>query len=109
MEGIKADMQKLGTPDTAITRYTTDPAVAVGASAISLSLIMKEKYIACFLMPVTWDDMRRFNYQYTNFNLPFDANLTEFIRRVDYPTSEISRNGQNVPAVSLTDRMWWDQ
>jgi hypothetical protein len=109
MEGIKADMQRLGTPDTAITRYTTDPAVAVGSSSISLALIMKEKYIACFLMPVTWDDMRRFDYQYTDFNLPYDANLTEFIRRVDYPTSEISRNGQNVPAVSLTDRMWWDQ
>ena len=109
LEGIKADMQKLKTPDTAITRYTTDPAVAVGAGGITLSLIMKEKYIATFLNPVAWDDVRRFDYQYANFNLPFDANLTEFIRRVDYPTSEISRNGKNVPSVTLTDRLWWDQ
>jgi len=109
LEGIKSDMQKLGVPDTAITRYTTDPAVAVGAGGITLSLIMKEKYIATFLNPVAWDDVRRFDYQYANFNLPFDANLTEFIRRVDYPTSEISRNGKNVPSVTLTDRLWWDQ
>lgn len=107
--GIKTSMQKLGVPDTAITRYTTDPSVAVGAGGITLSLIMKEKYVACFLMPVTWDDMRRTDYQYANFNLPVDANLTEFIRRVDYPTSEISRNGKNVPSVQLTDRLWWDQ
>ena len=109
LEGIKADMQKLKTPDTAITRYTTDPAVAVGAGGITLSLIMKEKYIATFLNPVAWDDVCRFDYQYANFNLPFDANLTEFIRRVDYPTSEISRNGKIVPSVALTDRLWWDQ
>lgn len=107
--GIVADMQRLGVADTAITRYTTDPTVAVGPGALTIALIMKEKYIACFLNPVTWDDARRFDYQYKDFNLPFDAQLSEFIRRASYPTSETSRNGKNVPSVSLTDRLWWDQ
>jgi hypothetical protein len=109
IDGIKADMQKLGVPDTAITRYTSDPAVAVGSGGLTLALIMKEKYVACFLNPVTWDDARRYDYQYKDFNLPADAHLNEFIRRAEYPTSETSRNGQNVPSITLTDRMWWDQ
>jgi hypothetical protein len=109
LAGIVADMQRIGVADTAITRYTSEPTVAVGAGALTIGLILKEKYVACFLNPVTWDDARRFDYQYKDFNLPYDAQLSEFIRRVDYPTSEISRNGKNVPSVSLTDRLWWDQ
>ena len=52
-------MQKIGVADTAIQRYTTEPTVAVGAQNLTLPLIMKEKYVALFLSPVTWDDMRR--------------------------------------------------
>ncbi len=109
LAGIKAHMQKLNVPDTAITRYTTDPAVAVGAAGITEALIMKEKYIACFLLPVTWDDMRRNDYNYKDFALPADAHLSTFIRRVDYPSVEISTNGNNVPTVQLTDMLWWDK
>jgi hypothetical protein len=108
LAGIKASMQKIGTPDTAIIRYTTEPTVAVGSAGITLALIMKEKYIACFLLPTTWDDMRRFDYLYTDFSLPTDAAINEFPRRVDYPKSETSRNGKNVPSVQRTDHLWWD-
>jgi hypothetical protein len=109
MAGILAHMQKLQVPDTAITRYTTLPAVAVGKDNLTLTLIMKEKYIACFLLPVTWDDMRRFDYAYKDFTMPTGANLQTFIRRVDYPSVEISTNGTNVPNVALTDHLWWDK
>ena len=109
LEGIKANMQKLNLPDSSITNYTTLPAVAVGSANLTLTLIMKEKYIACFLMPVTWDDMRRFDYAYKQFELPANANLNVFIRRIEYPTIENSTNGKNLPTVSLTDHLWWDQ
>jgi hypothetical protein len=109
LAGIKTHMQKLGVADTAIQRYTTDPGVAVGAGNITLALIMKEKYVACFLSPVTWDDMRRFDYVYTAFSMPAGAQLGTFIRRMNYPTDELSRNGKNAPAVQLTDHLWWDQ
>ena len=109
MDGIKANMQKLNLPDTAITRYTTLPAVAVGSANLTLALIMKEKYIGCFLMPVTWDDMRRQDYSYKQFSLPANAQLQTFIRRIDYPSVEISTNGKNIPTVELTDHLWWDQ
>ena len=49
LEGIKANMQKLNLADSSITHYTTLPAVAVGSANLTLALIMKEKYIGCFL------------------------------------------------------------
>jgi hypothetical protein len=33
----------------------------------------------------------------------------EFIRRVNYPDSETSRNAANVPSMTLLDRIWWDE
>jgi hypothetical protein len=109
MAGIQVNMEKMSVPDTAITRYTTEPAVAVGADNITLALILKEKYVACFLNPVTWDDMRRNDYNYKDFNLPVNAVLNTFIRRTSYPVDETSTNGKNVPDVQLTDHLWWDQ
>jgi hypothetical protein len=107
--GITASMQKLDVPADSIANYLAKPEVSVGESNLTLNLIMKEKYVACFLMPVTWVDMRRFDYSYKDFNLPANASLSTFIRRMDYPSSEISTDGANVPDVSRTDHLWWDQ
>ena len=74
-----------------------------------MKVIFKEKYMGCFLSPVTWDDMRRFDYDYTGFTLPQGAVLPDFIRRTSYPTLETSANGGNVPVVTLSDHLWWDQ
>lgn len=107
--GIKASMTKLDLPADSINKYVDNAAVSVGEANLTLKLIMKEKYVACFLMPVTWDDLRRFDYAYKNFALPKNVTLTTFVRRMDYPSSEISRNGGNVPDVLRTDNLWWDK
>ena len=107
--GITASMQKLNVPADSIANYLANPAVSVGESNLTLKLIMKEKYVACFLMPVTWVDMRRFDYDYKDFVLPENVTLNTFIRRMDYPSSEISANGGNVPNVERTDHLWWDK
>jgi hypothetical protein len=109
MDGIKSNLQKVGVADTAITRYTNEPTVAVGSGNLTLALIMKEKYVACFLNPVTWDDLRRMDYAYKDFALPENAVLPNFIRRVNYPNDELSTNGQNAPTVTNSDHLWWDQ
>ena len=109
LAGIKASMEKLNVPDTAMTPYLTNPLVAVGKDNITLALIMKEKYVACFLMPVTWDDLRRFDYNMKDFTMPKNALLSTFIRRASYPSATTSRNGENVPAVERTDHLWWDK
>lgn len=109
LEGIRANMQKMGLPEDSINNYVNNPVVSVGEGSLTLQLIMKEKYVACFLSPVTWDDMRRLDYQYKDFTLPVNAVINTFIRRMNYPTVELSTNGGNVPTVSVTDPLWWDQ
>ncbi|HEX6227533.1 MAG TPA: SusD/RagB family nutrient-binding outer membrane lipoprotein [Chryseolinea sp.] len=112
LAGIRAHMEMLGVAPAAIEAYINAPTVSVGATNISLDLIMKEKYVALFLHPETWNDARRFNYQYEDMTLPDNHNPElngEYIRRQIYPDSETSRNAVNVPSVTLLDRMWWDQ
>jgi len=70
---------------------------------------MDEKYKAMFLHPTSWTDARRFNYQYTGFQMPLNAVLGTYIRRMDYPSVEVTRNGVNVPDITgLDQRFWWD-
>ncbi|MEO6681704.1 MAG: SusD/RagB family nutrient-binding outer membrane lipoprotein [Ginsengibacter sp.] len=109
LAGISASMEKLNVAAGMITDYINNPIVAVGKDNLTLALIMKEKYLACFLMPVTWDDLRRFDYNMKNFTLPKNVILPTFIRRANYPSATTSRNGENVPAVERTDRLWWDK
>lgn len=112
LAGIEAHMDMLEVSDSDKAAYLTNPSVSVGADALSLDLIMKEKYVALFLHPETWNDARRFDYGYKDMTTPANLNPSlngEFIRRLAYPDSEVSRNGVNVPEVSLLDRIWWDQ
>jgi hypothetical protein len=110
LDGIKAHMDKMGVPAAEQTAYLNDPAVAVGVAGFTKALIFKEKYVAMFLQPEAWVDARRFDYMYKDFEMPFNAILPTFIRRVGYPATETDRNGESVPAVSsLADKLWWDQ
>ncbi len=112
LEGIRAHMEKIGVETTDIDAYLANADVSVGAGNLTRDLIMKEKYIAMFLHPEAWADARRYDYQYKNMTLPANLNPDlndQFIRRVIYPESETTRNGSNVPDVTLTDRLWWDQ
>src|SRR5688572_21858677 len=110
--GVRTHMEMLGVDPANINTYISSPVVSVGAANITLDLIMKEKYVALFLHPETWNDARRFNYAYDDMTLPDNHNPElngEFIRRQIYPDSETSRNAMNVPSVTLLDRVWWDQ
>lgn len=110
LAAITANMNKMGVAAAARDAYINDPSVSVGSGNITLALIFKEKYKALFLMPVTWDDARRFDYAYQGFQLPLNVVTSTFIRRLVYPTIETTRNSENVPSVSdVTQRLWWDQ
>jgi hypothetical protein len=110
IEGIKANMNKMGVSAAARDTYINHPTVSVGAANLTLALIFKEKYKALFLMPVSWDDARRFDYGYTGFQLPLNVATSTFIRRLVYPTVETTRNSVSVPSVTdVTQKLWWDQ
>jgi hypothetical protein len=110
LDGIAAHMDKLGVPTIEKNAYLSNPAVAVGVAAFTKELLFKEKYIAMFLHPEAWTDARRADYNYKDFTLPANAVLSSFIRRVGYPSTEVARNGENVPDISgLDQKLWWDQ
>jgi Starch-binding associating with outer membrane len=110
IDGISAHMDKLGVAAADKDAYLANPSVGVGKNNITLDLIFKEKYVVMFLNPEAWVDARRYDYKYKDFTLPTGAVLTDFIRRLAYPSIETSRNGGNVPAVtSLTEKLRFDQ
>ncbi|HUM66384.1 MAG TPA: SusD/RagB family nutrient-binding outer membrane lipoprotein [Chitinophagaceae bacterium] len=110
LDGIAAHMDKLGVSPGAKATYLSNPDVAVGSGAFTKAHLFKEKYIAMFLHPESWTDARRNDYNYKDFSLPANAVLNTFIRRVGYPSTEVARNGENVPSISgLDQKLWWDQ
>lgn len=111
LAGIAANMDKLQVPAADKAAYLSDPNVAVGSAALTKELIFKEKFVATYLNPEAFNDVRRNDYNYKNFTLPVGAVLSSFIRRLDYPlVAERNKNGANVPAaVPRTTKLWWDQ
>ncbi len=108
--GLKANMDKVGVAEDDYNAYFSAAYPSLDAGSLTLGLVFKEKYAAMFLQPEAWVDARRYDYQYTDFTLPANANLGEYIRRVQYPSIELDRNRDNVPAInSLAERLFWDK
>jgi hypothetical protein len=116
LAGITAHLRKLSVPTADIQTYITHPSVAVGSGSLTLELILKEKYIALFLNPEAWTDVRRYQYSntlYRGMDLPVNYNTAlggEFIRRVLYPTEELNRNSAEATShiVPMQTKMWWE-
>ena len=102
-------MTDMGVSSAEANAYIEEAYPGLSAASLTRDMIMREKYVAMFLHPESWTDARRFDYQYKDFTLPANADLSEFIRRVQYPSVEITRNRQNVPIInSLAERLFWD-
>jgi hypothetical protein len=113
---IGANMDKLGVSVANKTTYLADLQVAVTATGIKLEHIMREKFIALYLNPEVWTDVRRYDYNNTVFKgiaLPVNQDplmAGQFIRRSMYPLEELTRNPNAVTEEkTLTDKLWWDQ
>ncbi len=112
LEGIESHMQVIGVPQDEIDTYLGLPDVAVGAGSLTRDLILKEKFIALFLNPETYNDARRYDFQYADMTVAENLNPDlngNFATRIIYPESETQRNSSNVPNVTMLDKIWWDQ
>ncbi len=134
--GIRANMEKLNgsiekiksgyrddttyqkNPDVTPTQYLADPSINMGAANLKLQDIMRQKYIANFLNPETYVDMRRYNYSkdvFPGLDLPLDNDQSEFpgkwLVRAQYPSTETQRNPDNVAKnqKSPDEPVWWMQ
>jgi len=117
LEGIEANMDKLGVLPTDKAAYLSDASIAVGEANLTMALIMREKFIATFLNPESFVDLRRYDFDpavFIGLELPVGHNEIlngQWVRRAQYPTSEQTRNGEQVEAVTkeIGDPVWWDR
>lgn len=79
-----------------------------GEAALTLERIIRQKYIALYNTMYSYNDWRRTGYpSEINDVLPANASINTKPRRFPYGQSEITYN-QNVSAVPITGRVWWD-
>ena len=117
LEGIRANMDKLGVAAADRDAYLADTSIAVGASGLTLKLIMREKYIATFLNPESFVDLRRYDFSpdvFAGLELPYNQNEIlngNWVRRAQYPSTEQTRNGDEVEKVfkTIDEGIWWDE
>lgn len=140
-DGITAHMRKIGVGGTnaspavtfpvitqaQIDAYLASPAVAQSAAALTLKNIMEQKYIAMFLNPESWSDLRRMDFSQTIYpNLKYPAGAYSALankpdpkdrwpRRLLPGATEVLYNPQQVAAQGASEPdyigrpMWWDQ
>lgn len=93
--------------DTAIIKsWTWYSNINVGQAGLDLETIMKQKYIANFGTVQAYNDWRRTGFPTLT---PATGSTTEIPRRFPYPQGELDYNTANVPSVTLSDDVWWNQ
>tara|TARA_R110000796_G_scaffold67449_2_gene154669 strand:- start:98500 stop:99882 length:1383 start_codon:yes stop_codon:yes gene_type:complete len=74
---------------------------------VTLENIITQKYIDGFGTNQPYADYRRTGFP--ALTLHPQAVINEIPSRFPYPQSELDYNTENVPAVTLTTKVWWDQ
>lgn len=112
LNGVNANFQRLGI-GSQFTAYSESAAMAQSASLLQISHIMMQKYIALYLHPETWVDMRR--YKYSNSAYPalqyptnaLDIYQGQWIVRLPYdPQTEYIYNPNEIARLGARDDLW---
>ncbi|WP_299666070.1 SusD/RagB family nutrient-binding outer membrane lipoprotein [uncultured Polaribacter sp.] len=119
--GVQADFEKASVDSIDTANYIATMDDEVGATGITLSHIMIQKYITLLFDPETWVDMRRMDYSNTiypglerpvNVNLSIFPDSNDWIQAMMYEYNEEDRNYENMPDntpnVRLTTPVWWN-
>ncbi|MCB2407656.1 SusD/RagB family nutrient-binding outer membrane lipoprotein [Hymenobacter lucidus] len=132
--GIRAHMAKIGVGGTfanpavtfptittaQIDAYLASAAVAQTEAQLTIKNIMEQKYIAMFLNPESWSDLRRYDFDptiYPNLKYPVGAPNGlggKWPRRMLPGATEVMYNPQAVAALGasapdyITRPLWWD-
>ncbi|GLR19309.1 SusD/RagB family nutrient-binding outer membrane lipoprotein [Portibacter lacus] len=113
IEGIKNNFYRLEVTLDTIDLYLNSDAVAKSADDLTISDIMMQKFIALYLQPETWVDMRRYKYNpdvYESLSYPENALEIyngEYIQRLPYdPQTEYIYNPNEIERLNAKDPMW---
>ena len=79
----------------------------INGDPVTLEKIMTQKYINSFGTNQAWADYRRTGYP--DLTIAPDAIIPQIPTHYPYPQSELDYNTDNVPAATLSDKVWWDK
>lgn len=112
VNGVQRNFQRLDVGSEFID-YQLSDAIPSGASQLEISDIMMQKYIALYLQPETWVDMRRYGYsnnaypglEYPETALPLYEG--KWIVRLPYdPQTEYIYNPNEIERLGARDDLW---
>ena len=112
LNGIQRNFIRLGIADQ-FDNYKNSPAVAQSSEELSISHIMMQKYIALYLQPEIWVDMRRYKHStnaYPALEYPVNALAIyngAWIQRLPYdPQTEYIYNPNEIERLGARDDLW---
>lgn len=125
-EGVDRNMKRLGVKPDELAAYTAGGFYVRTANDLTLSDIMKQKYVALYLAPESWVDMRRHNYSpevYTGLTYPKNSKFAaadklsgRWISRMIYdPQTEYIYNLPEIQRLGaqaddwVVKKMWWQE
>ena len=104
--GITRSMLKSGADFDDIRELYIQDAIFF-AQDTSLENIITHKYIDGFGTNQPYADWRRTGFP--QLDLAIGAVIPQIPTRFPYPQDELNYNAANVPSVSITDKVWWDE
>ncbi len=112
LNGISSNFQRLGIA-TEFEAYRNSAAVVQSSGQLDIPNIMMQKYIALYLQPETWTDMRRYGYgNHAYPELEYPENALEiydgkWIVRLPYdPQTEYIYNPNEIARLGARDDQW---
>ena len=112
LNGVQANFQRLGVASE-YAAYRSSQAMAQSAAQLQISHIMMQKYIALYLQPETWVDMRRYHYSNQAYpQLTYPANALplyegKWIQRLPYdPQTEYIYNPNEIARLGARGDLW---
>ncbi|TVQ83258.1 MAG: SusD/RagB family nutrient-binding outer membrane lipoprotein, partial [Bacteroidetes bacterium] len=112
LNGIQRNFSRLGIA-AEFNAYRNSQAVAQSPAQLQTSHIMMQKYIALYLQPETWVDMRRYHYSnnaYPQLEYPENALSIyegEWIKRMPYdPQTEYIYNPNEIERLGARGDLW---
>ncbi len=99
-EAVEASLRR-------VTGSVDEAWMAANIGAVSLEAILTQKYIDSFGTNQAYADWRRTGIP--QLELAQGAVINQIPTRFPYAQSELDYNRENVPSVTITDNVWWDQ
>lgn len=94
VEAVKTNMARVGVKMTDVTvKGWVDRFIAIrlpGAATFTIADLMQQKYVAMYLQPEQWTDVRRYNYSSKTNGITYDGSFVYHITKIHDGTRNVN-------------------